>query len=56
MYNSVEEAKACGVSEADLVLLDRRINTFEDMRKVIPKLEFPKNKSFGRIRNLVSKD
>lgn len=50
VYESIEDAKAAGVSEADLVEIDRHIKTAEDMRAAIPTLKFPKN-VFGSIKN-----
>lgn len=54
VYNSIEEAKAAGVYEADLVQVDRMIKTSDDMRAAIPKLNFPKN-VFGSIKPLINK-
>jgi len=50
VYSSLEEAKADGVLESDLVEINRRIKTAEDMRASIPTLKFPKN-VFGTIQN-----
>lgn len=50
VYSSLEEAKADGVPESDMVEIDRRIKTAEDMGAAISKLKFPKN-IFGTIQN-----
>ena len=55
VYDSIEDAKAAGVSESDLVEIDRRIKTAADMQAAIPTLKFPKS-PFGSIKNIVREE
>lgn len=56
MYDSLEDARKAGVSEADLVEVDRHLKTAADMRAAIPTLKFPKGKPFGTIKSLVEQE